>query len=158
MVNCNPSRTPVDTKSKLGDDGDPVSDPTLYSESCGFSTVSYFYSPKYFLGSATDHALQLFSSSTTSLVAYSDADWAGCPTTRRSNSKAEYRGGSNVVAETCWLKNLLHELHTPLSMPRDDPSLKESTKKAWKKRNITPSNKRASHTGVANVALRRNLD
>ncbi|GJY77000.1 ribonuclease H-like domain-containing protein [Tanacetum coccineum] len=33
---------------------------------------------------------QLFSSSTTDLVAYSDADWAGCPTTRRSTS--EYRG------------------------------------------------------------------
>nr|GFB73059.1 ribonuclease H-like domain-containing protein [Tanacetum cinerariifolium] len=31
-----------------------------------------------------DYALQLFSSSTTDLVAYSDADWAGCPTTRRS--------------------------------------------------------------------------
>ncbi|GJZ02229.1 ribonuclease H-like domain-containing protein [Tanacetum coccineum] len=28
--------------------------------------------------------LHLFSSSTTSLVANSDADWAGCPTTRRS--------------------------------------------------------------------------
>ncbi|GKF93383.1 ribonuclease H-like domain-containing protein, partial [Tanacetum coccineum] len=28
-----------------------------------------------------DHGLQLFSSSTTSLVAYSDADWAGCLTT-----------------------------------------------------------------------------
>ncbi|GKD95321.1 ribonuclease H-like domain-containing protein [Tanacetum coccineum] len=33
-----------------------------------------------------DFGLQLFSSSTTDLVAYSDADWAGCPTTRRSNS------------------------------------------------------------------------
>ncbi|GJW97811.1 ribonuclease H-like domain-containing protein [Tanacetum coccineum] len=31
-----------------------------------------------------DYGLQLFSSSTTSLVAYSDADWAGCPTTRRT--------------------------------------------------------------------------
>ncbi|GJX20467.1 retrotransposon protein, putative, ty1-copia subclass [Tanacetum coccineum] len=30
MGNCNPSRTPVDTESKLGVDGDPVSDPTLY--------------------------------------------------------------------------------------------------------------------------------
>ncbi|GKE07650.1 ribonuclease H-like domain-containing protein, partial [Tanacetum coccineum] len=30
MVNCNPSRTPIDTESKLGSDGDPVSDPTLY--------------------------------------------------------------------------------------------------------------------------------
>ncbi|GKG31358.1 ribonuclease H-like domain-containing protein, partial [Tanacetum coccineum] len=30
MDNCNPSRTPIDTESKLGNDGDPVSDPTLY--------------------------------------------------------------------------------------------------------------------------------
>ncbi|GJX60940.1 ribonuclease H-like domain-containing protein [Tanacetum coccineum] len=84
---------------------------------------------------------QLFSSSTTDLVAYFDADWAGCPTTRRSTSgscvfldnnllswsskrqptlscssaEAEYRGVANVVAETCWLHNLLRELHTPLS-------------------------------------------
>ena len=28
MVGCNSSRTPVDTESKLGDDGDLVSDPT----------------------------------------------------------------------------------------------------------------------------------
>ncbi|GKE99535.1 ribonuclease H-like domain-containing protein, partial [Tanacetum coccineum] len=63
-------------------------------------------------------------------VAYSDADWAGCPTTRRSTSgycvflgnnlsrssaEAEYRGVANAVAETCWLRNLLRELHTPLS-------------------------------------------
>ncbi|GKD89584.1 ribonuclease H-like domain-containing protein [Tanacetum coccineum] len=30
MVNCNPSRTPVDTDSKLGLNGVPVQDPTLY--------------------------------------------------------------------------------------------------------------------------------
>nr|GEY07749.1 ribonuclease H-like domain-containing protein [Tanacetum cinerariifolium] len=30
MVGCNSSRTPVDTESKPGDDGDPVFDPTLY--------------------------------------------------------------------------------------------------------------------------------
>ncbi|GKB35611.1 ribonuclease H-like domain-containing protein [Tanacetum coccineum] len=30
MQNCNPCRTPVDTESKLGSDGKPVSDPTLY--------------------------------------------------------------------------------------------------------------------------------
>ncbi|GJT16508.1 ribonuclease H-like domain-containing protein [Tanacetum coccineum] len=88
-----------------------------------------------------DYRLQLFSSSTTDLVAYSDADWAGCPTTRRLTSgycvfignnllswsskrqpmlshsiaEAEYRGVANAVAETCWLCNLLRELHTPLS-------------------------------------------
>jgi hypothetical protein len=75
------------------------------------------------------------------LVAYSDADWAGYSTTRRSTSgycvflgnnllswsskrqpmlsrssaAAEYRGVANVVAKTCWLRNLLRELHTPLS-------------------------------------------
>ncbi|GJV92207.1 ribonuclease H-like domain-containing protein, partial [Tanacetum coccineum] len=31
------------------------------------------------------------------------------------HSDAEYRGVANVVAETCWLRNLLRELHTPLS-------------------------------------------
>ncbi|GJW87721.1 ribonuclease H-like domain-containing protein, partial [Tanacetum coccineum] len=30
MVNCNPSWTPVDTESKLGPEGVPVHDPTLY--------------------------------------------------------------------------------------------------------------------------------
>ncbi|GJS51481.1 ribonuclease H-like domain-containing protein [Tanacetum coccineum] len=88
-----------------------------------------------------DYGLQLFSSSTTDLVAYSDADWAARPTTRRStlgyciflgnnllswsakrqptlsrsSTEAEYRGVANAVAETCWLRNLLRELHTPLS-------------------------------------------
>ncbi|GJR08100.1 ribonuclease H-like domain-containing protein [Tanacetum coccineum] len=88
-----------------------------------------------------DHVLQLFSSFTTSLVAYSNADWARCLATRRppsgycvfignnllswsskhqptlssSSAEAEYRGVANVVAETCWLRNLLRDLHTPLS-------------------------------------------
>nr|GEZ31104.1 ribonuclease H-like domain-containing protein [Tanacetum cinerariifolium] len=84
---------------------------------------------------------QLYSSMTCTLVAYSDAYWAGCSTTRRSTSgycvflgnnllswsskrqftisrssaEAKYRGVSNAVAETCWLRNLLRKLHTPLS-------------------------------------------
>nr|GFB75305.1 ribonuclease H-like domain-containing protein [Tanacetum cinerariifolium] len=87
------------------------------------------------------YGLQLYSSTTSTLVAYSDADWAGCPTTRqstsgycvflgnnllswsfkrqftisRSSAEAEHRGVANAVAETCWLCNLLRELHTPLS-------------------------------------------
>ncbi|GKE87619.1 ribonuclease H-like domain-containing protein, partial [Tanacetum coccineum] len=84
MDNCNPIRTPIDTESKLGSDGDPVSDPTLYQ-------------------------------SLADLVPYSDADWVGCPTTRRSTLEADYRGVSNAVAKTCWLRNLLCKLHTPLS-------------------------------------------
>ena len=32
-----------------------------------------------------------------------------------SNAVAEYRGVANAVVETCWLRNLLRELYTPLS-------------------------------------------
>ncbi|GJS94992.1 ribonuclease H-like domain-containing protein [Tanacetum coccineum] len=133
MVHCNPSRTPVDTKSKLDTTSDVVSNPTLYRSLAGSLQYLTFTRP--------DISYALFSSSTTDLVAYSDADWADCPTTRRSTSgycvflgnnllswsakrqptlsrssaEAEYRGVANAVAETCWLRNLLRELHTPLS-------------------------------------------
>jgi hypothetical protein len=32
----------------------------------------------------------------------------------RSNAKAEYRAMAHVVAECCWLRQLLHELHIQL--------------------------------------------
>nr|GEY54923.1 ribonuclease H-like domain-containing protein [Tanacetum cinerariifolium] len=96
MVNCNLIRTPIDTESKLRSDD---------------------------------------------LVAYYDTYWAGCPSTRsltsgyyvflgnkllswsskhqpmlsRSSAEVEYHGVANAVTETCWLHNLLCELHTPLS-------------------------------------------
>ncbi|GKD85202.1 ribonuclease H-like domain-containing protein [Tanacetum coccineum] len=47
------------------------------------------------------------------MVGYTDADWAGCPST--CSAEAEYRCVANVVAEITWLRNLLHELHSPLS-------------------------------------------
>nr|GFA36964.1 ribonuclease H-like domain-containing protein [Tanacetum cinerariifolium] len=31
------------------------------------------------------------------------------------HTEAEYRGVANAVAETCWIRNLLRELHNPLS-------------------------------------------
>ncbi|GKB16906.1 ribonuclease H-like domain-containing protein [Tanacetum coccineum] len=133
MVNCNPSQTPVDTESKLGDDGDSASNPTLYQSLAGslqYLTFTrfdisyavqqiclYMHDPRepHFSAlkrilSTLDYGLQFFSSSTTSLVAYSDTDWVGFLTTRRSTSEAEYRGVANVVAETCWLRNLLPPL------------------------------------------------
>ncbi|GKD36903.1 ribonuclease H-like domain-containing protein [Tanacetum coccineum] len=110
MVHCNPSRTPVDTESKLGTTGDVVSDLTLYRSLAGSLQYLTFTRPD------ISYAIQqLFSSSTTDLVAYSDADWAGCPTTRRSTSVPKQSGVANAVAETCWLHNLLRELHTSLS-------------------------------------------
>nr|GEW87631.1 ribonuclease H-like domain-containing protein [Tanacetum cinerariifolium] len=120
----------------LSQRNDSVSDPALYRSLAGslqyltFTCLDISYAVQ-----------QLFSSSTTDLVAYSNANWAGCPATRRSTSSycvflvnnllswsskrqpaisrssavAEYRGVANAIAETCWLRNLLRELHTPLS-------------------------------------------
>ncbi|GKD16217.1 ribonuclease H-like domain-containing protein [Tanacetum coccineum] len=168
MQHCNPCKTPVDTESKLGSDGDPVSDPTLYRSLTGALQYLTFIRPdisyavqqiclymhdprdphftalkrilRYVRGTI-DHGIQLYVSSTSQLTAYTDADWAGCPVTRRSTSgycvflgdnllswstkrhvtlsrssaEAKYRGVSYVVVETAWLWNLLLELHAPLS-------------------------------------------
>ncbi|GJS23513.1 ribonuclease H-like domain-containing protein [Tanacetum coccineum] len=45
MANCNPYRTPVDTESKLGNDGDPVSNPNLYRSLAGFLQYLTFTRP-----------------------------------------------------------------------------------------------------------------
>ncbi|GKF97900.1 ribonuclease H-like domain-containing protein, partial [Tanacetum coccineum] len=37
------------------------------------------------------------------------------PTLSRSSAEAEYCGVANAVAESCWLRNILRELHTPIS-------------------------------------------
>ncbi|GJS63916.1 ribonuclease H-like domain-containing protein [Tanacetum coccineum] len=70
----------VDTDSKLSADGDPVSDPTFISQLvyAGALRIDFHSACMIDLMCA-----RLFSSTTSSLVAYSDADWAGCPTTRR---------------------------------------------------------------------------
>ncbi|GKG08914.1 ribonuclease H-like domain-containing protein, partial [Tanacetum coccineum] len=36
-------------------------------------------------------------------------------TLSRFSAEAEYRGAANIEAETAWLRNLLRELHSPLS-------------------------------------------
>nr|GEX69632.1 ribonuclease H-like domain-containing protein [Tanacetum cinerariifolium] len=138
MLTCNPCRTPVDTNSKLFADVQQV---------CLFMhdpREPHFLALKRILRyvrGTLSYGLQLYSSTTSTLAVYSDADWAGCPTTRRSTSgycvflgnnllswssktqftisrssaEAEYRGVANAVVETCWLRNFLRELHTPLS-------------------------------------------
>ena len=94
-----------------------------------------------FVKGTLDHGLQLYKSSISSLLSYTDTDWGGCPDTRRytsgycvflgdnliswsakhqptvskSSAEAEYRGVANVVSETCWLRNLLLVLYFPIS-------------------------------------------
>nr|GEU55254.1 NBS-containing resistance-like protein [Tanacetum cinerariifolium] len=88
-----------------------------------------------YLRGTTDLGLQLFQSTTSQHIAYSDTDLADYPATRRSTSgncvflgdnlltwsskrhdtlsrfsaEAEYHGVANVVAETSWIRNLLLE-------------------------------------------------
>nr|GEU78967.1 reverse transcriptase domain-containing protein [Tanacetum cinerariifolium] len=60
-----------------------------------------------------DFGLSLYVSAITSVVGYTDADWAGFPSTRTAD--AEYHGVANVVTKTAWIRNLLRKLHSPLS-------------------------------------------
>jgi hypothetical protein len=95
-----------------------------------------------YLRGSLDFGLHLrCSASSSELTVYMDADRAGCPDTHwstsgyvvfvsdnliswsskhqnavsRSSAKAKYHVVANNVAETCWLRQLLQELHAPLS-------------------------------------------
>ncbi|XP_062182196.1 uncharacterized mitochondrial protein AtMg00810-like [Phragmites australis] len=85
------------------------------------------------------HGLRIHASLPKSFTAYSDADWAGCPDSRCSTSRycvylgdnlipwsskrqttvscssteAEYCAVVHAVAECCWLRQLLLDLHHP---------------------------------------------
>ncbi|XP_060177732.1 uncharacterized mitochondrial protein AtMg00810-like [Lycium barbarum] len=168
MSLSSPSPTLVDTKSKLSASKDaPFDDPTKYCQLAGALQYLTFTRPdisyavqqvclhmhdprnehmaalkrilRYIQGSI-DFGLHLYKSTVSSLVSYIDADWGGCPDTRRSTSgycvflgdnliswsskrqptlshssaEAEYRGVANVVSESCWIRNLLLELHCPI--------------------------------------------
>jgi hypothetical protein len=169
MVDCNPCATLIDVKCKLSaEDGALLTDPTEYRSYAGalqYLTLTrpdiqhavqqaclYMHAPREphlnlvkrilrYIKGTLNFSLHLSSSPTTSLTAYSDADWAGCPDTRRSTSgycvylgdnlvswsskrqttvlqssaEAEYRAVAHAVAECCWIRQLLGELHQPLA-------------------------------------------
>ncbi|XP_021766277.1 uncharacterized protein LOC110730759 [Chenopodium quinoa] len=150
MSSCKPSATPIEVKSKDSSSGSPFSDPTLYRSLAGAlqyltftrPDISYvvqqvclhMHDPKdihmsalkriiRYIQGTLDHGLHLYPSSISTLISYTDADWGGCPDTRRSTSgycvylgdnliswsskrqatlskssaEAEYRGVANVV-------------------------------------------------------------
>ncbi|WVZ94220.1 hypothetical protein U9M48_040141 [Paspalum notatum var. saurae] len=155
MANCKVAITPVNTKSKPSStDGTLLPDPSNYRSLTGalqyltlsraISMPSHACSPQRSSDDAQAHptgtlqlGIQLGPATTASITAHSDADWAGCPDTRRSASgfrvflgdflvswsskrqttvsrssaEAEYRAIANAVAECSWLRHLLGELH-----------------------------------------------
>jgi hypothetical protein len=86
-----------------------------------------------YLRGTSNYGLLLRRSRSTDLAVYTDADWAGCPDTRRltsgyavflgdnlvswsaTSAEAEYHAGANGVAEATWLCQLLLELQAPPS-------------------------------------------
>jgi hypothetical protein len=90
-----------------------------------------------------NNGLHFTSNTNLNFSAFSDADWAGCLTTRRSttgycvflgcnliswcakkqhtisrsSTEAEYRAMANTAAELTWLTYILHDLHIPLLSP-----------------------------------------
>uniref|UniRef100_A0A2N9J5L1 Uncharacterized protein n=1 Tax=Fagus sylvatica TaxID=28930 RepID=A0A2N9J5L1_FAGSY len=56
------------------------------------------------------HDLHFSAQSSLTLRAYSDADWAGDPTDRRSTTEAEYRALADTTSELLWLRWLLQDL------------------------------------------------
>ncbi|KAG7542778.1 GAG-pre-integrase domain [Arabidopsis thaliana x Arabidopsis arenosa] len=169
MEDCKPLATPVDLQSKLSvDAGEPIDNPTYYRSLAGalqYLTFTrpdisyavhqiclYMHQPRVphlnalkriirYLQGTLHYGIQMTKGCLDSLTAYSDADWAGCPDTRRStsgycvflgpnliswsakrqptpsrsSSEAEYKGVANTVAELTWIRNLLLEIHRPIS-------------------------------------------
>ncbi|GKB50311.1 ribonuclease H-like domain-containing protein [Tanacetum coccineum] len=137
MVTCNIYQTPVDTESKLGPEVQQI---CLYMHDLREPHLAALKGILRYVQGTLDLGLQLYASSIISLVGYTNADWAGCPSIRMSTSgyyvflgdnllswsakrqhtlsrfsdKAEYQGVANVVAETAWLCNVLRELHSLL--------------------------------------------
>jgi hypothetical protein len=155
MSSCNPCSTPLEVQSKLSaKGGPPVADPTLYRSLAGalqYLTLTrpdiahvvqqvclYMHDPREshfalikrilrYIKGTLQFGLSFSRRQSHELVVYSDADWVGCPDTRRSTSmycvflgdnliswsskhqhtvsrssaEAEYKGVANAVAEAC---------------------------------------------------------
>ncbi|GKD58044.1 ribonuclease H-like domain-containing protein [Tanacetum coccineum] len=124
MLNCQPSRTSVDTETKLGANGIPVFDPILFcslARALQYLTFTrpdlsyavqqvclYMHDPRKPHLAALKRILRYVRGTTTM-----ESIFMLHP--RSLYIEAEYRGVANVVADTAWIHNLLRELQSPLS-------------------------------------------
>ncbi|XP_014660842.1 uncharacterized protein LOC106804384 [Setaria italica] len=87
MTDCKPGTTPVDLNLKLSADGPPVEKSTDFRSLARALQYLTFNRPN--IAYAVQQA---------DLVVYSDADWAGCPNTRKSTSGYAVFPGDNLVS------------------------------------------------------------
>ncbi|GAA0157982.1 transmembrane signal receptor [Lithospermum erythrorhizon] len=165
MDGAKPLGNPCTTEGQISSvNQEPFSDPTMYRSTVGalqYLTITrpdiafavnkacqFMQSPSIlhwqfvkrilrYLKGSVQHGILIQPSSSFELKAYTDADWAGCPDTRRSTSgfvifmgnsliswssrkqkvvarsstEAEYRSLALCTAELMWIQKLLKELH-----------------------------------------------
>lgn len=124
MLNCDPCHTHVEPMHKLQSTGPAVSDPTLYYSLLGALQYLIFTRPDIvfvvqhiclymhdpreqhlhalkcilcYICGTIDHDLQIHMSPSANLVAYSDVDWGGGGSTRRSTSGYCTFLGDNLI-------------------------------------------------------------
>lgn len=165
MLEAKPAPTPLSPTASFSSTGEPYSDPTHYRSIVGalqYLTITrpdisyavnqvsqFLHAPtnqhfqevkrilRYIKGTLT-FGLTFSKPSNTSLLGYSNADWARCvetrrstygysiflggnlvswsakkqPTVSRSSCESEYRAMANADAGIIWITHLLQELHT----------------------------------------------
>ncbi|KAF5441902.1 hypothetical protein F2P56_037146 [Juglans regia] len=148
MVEAKPITTPFEVGHHLTIEGKLFSDHTLFRSLAGvlqylkITRLDLSFSVNS-IASTGHHGLQLHRTSSHELLAYSDADWAGCPDTRRSttgyviflganlvswcskkqsivsrfSAEAEYRSLVFATAEVAWIVQLLRDLRLQLPFP-----------------------------------------
>ncbi|RVX05134.1 Retrovirus-related Pol polyprotein from transposon RE1 [Vitis vinifera] len=135
MLDCKPVDTPMDPNVKLiPGQGEPLGDPGEISATCShWDAVIRILR---YIKSTPGQGVLYENRGHTQVVGYTDADWAGSPTDRRSTSgycvfiggnliswkskkqdvvarssaEAEYRAMTLATCELIWLKHLLREL------------------------------------------------
>ncbi|XP_042518478.1 uncharacterized mitochondrial protein AtMg00810-like [Macadamia integrifolia] len=143
MTGCKSCGTPVASGSKLSAaDGSTLVDPHEYRQVVG--ALQYLTLTRSDLSYSVNQACIDIKPGPISIVtAFTNADWAGCPDTRRSttgfctflgsnllswgskkqptisrsSSESEYNALAVTVSEVLWLSYLLEDLHVPISLP-----------------------------------------